>query len=226
MTVPSAGVPHDTELRDLSLTTADGVVLEAQARLPLPSGEGEAIEGAVVLAHPHPLQGGSMASLVTSELFRLLPQRGLAVLRFNFRGVGRSGGEHGHGRAESLDVTAALDALSGLWPHRPLVLCGWSFGADVSLSLTDARLDGWVAIAPPLRVLPVDELTAAAGSDPRPKLLVVPEHDEFRPPASAREATAAWVSTTVEVVPGADHFLVGRTEKAAAMVAAFAASLA
>jgi len=219
-------VADDTETRPLTLTTDDGIELEAEVRLPAPgAGGADAVQGAVVLAHPHPMQGGSMASLVTSELFRLLPQRGLATLRFNFRGVGRSGGEHGHGRTEAHDVTAALATLEELWPHRPLVLSGWSFGADVSLSLTDPRIDGWAAIAPPLRVLPVEELAAAAGADPRPKLLIVPEHDEFRPPEPAREATAGWTNTTIEVVPGADHFLVGRTEKAARLVAAFVASL-
>jgi uncharacterized protein len=227
VTVPSLVVADDTETRPLTITTADGVALEAEVRLPATGAGGDdAVTGSVVLAHPHPLQGGSMASLVTSELFRLLPQRGLATLRFNFRGVGNSGGEHGHGRGESADVTAALEAMERLWPRRPLVLCGWSFGADVSLSLTDPRIDGWVGIAPPLRILPLDELAAAAGADPRPTLLIVPEHDEFRPPDAAREATAGWTNTSIEVVNGADHFLVGRTEKVARLVAAFAASLA
>jgi alpha/beta superfamily hydrolase len=220
-------VADDTETQTLTLTTADGIELEAEVRLPAPgTGGDDAVAGAVVLAHPHPAQGGSMASLVTSELFRLLPQRGLATLRFNFRGVGGSGGEHAHGRAEGHDVTAAIGALRELRPDGPLVLSGWSFGGDVSLSLTDPRIDGWAAVAPPLRVLPLDELSAAAGADPRPKLLIVPEHDQFRPPEPAREATAGWVNTTIEVVPGADHFLVGRTDKAARLVAAFAASLA
>jgi alpha/beta superfamily hydrolase len=219
-------VADDTETRPLTITTDDGITLEAELRLPTAGAGGdEAVTGAVVLAHPHPLQGGSMASLVTSELFRLLPQRGLAALRFNFRGVGNSGGEHGHGRSEAADVTAALTSMAQVWPHRPLVLCGWSFGADVSLSITDPRIDGWVGIAPPLRVLPLDELAAAAGADPRPTLLIVPEHDEFRPPDAARAATADWVNSTIEVVNGADHFLVGRTEKVARLVAAFAATL-
>jgi len=227
VTVPSATVADDTETRPLIITTDDGIALEAEVRLPaVGAGGDDAVTGAVVLAHPHPAQGGSMASLVTSELFRLLPQRGLAALRFNFRGVGNSGGEHGHGRTEAADVTAALAVMADLWPHRPLVLSGWSFGGDVSLSLTDPLIDGWAAIAPPLRVLPLDELSAAAGADPRPKLLIVPEHDQFRAPDTAREATAGWVNTTVEAVAGADHFLVGRTEKAARLVATFASSLA
>jgi alpha/beta superfamily hydrolase len=166
-----------------------------------------------------------MASLVTSELFRLLPERGLGVLRFNFRGVGASEGTYGEGRAERADIVAALDALAGLWPHRPLVLCGWSFGGDTSLSVVDDRLDGWVAIAPPLRIIPVDELTAAAGDDPRPKLLIVPEHDQFRTPAAAAEATDVWVNTRIEPIAGADHFLVGRTDKVSRLVAAFVGEL-
>lgn len=166
-----------------------------------------------------------MVSLVTSELFRLLPARGLGVLRFNFRGVGASEGTYGEGRAERADIVAAIDALVELWPQRPLVLCGWSFGGDTSLSVVDPRLSGWVAIAPPLRILPVDELSAAAGADVRPKLLIVPEHDQFRPPDAARDATTGWIDTRVEPVPGADHFLVGRTEKVAGLVMEFIAEL-
>lgn len=166
-----------------------------------------------------------MTSLVTSELFRSLPRHGLAVLRFNFRGVGRSQGDHGGGRGELLDLTAALDAMTGLWPTRPLVVCGWSFGADVSLALTDPRIDGWAAIAPPLRIFTEDELTAAAGSQSRPKVLIVPEHDQFRTPDAARAATDRWLATRIEPIAGGDHFLVGRTERAAELVTEFVASL-
>lgn len=216
----------DTGTTSLRLTTSDGLSLEAEARLPASTPtEAGAISGAVVLAHPHPQQGGSMVSLVTSELFRLLPQRGIGVLRFNFRGVGSSEGDYGGGRAEHADLIAAIDALAGLWPHQPLVLCGWSFGGDTSLSVADERLAGWVAIAPPLRILPLEELTAASGNDPRPKLLIVPEHDQFRPPDAAAEATGSWNNSRIEAIAGADHFLVGRTDKVAGLVAAFVEQL-
>ena len=229
-TVPSPSVTDDSDTTALRLHTTDGLSLEAEIRLPgsaeaaahAPSG---AVSGAVVLAHPHPQQGGSMASLVTSELFRLLPASGLGVLRFNFRGVGTSEGNYGEGRAERADIVAAIDALAERWPARPLVLCGWSFGGDTSLSVVDERLSGWVAIAPPLRILPLEELSAASGVDPRPKLLIVPEHDQFRPPAPAAEATAAWTNTRIEPIAGADHFLVGRTEKVATLVTRFVAEL-
>jgi alpha/beta superfamily hydrolase len=207
-----------TDVEDAVCRTSDGLDLEAELAVP------PTPNGAVVLAHPHPQQGGSMRSLVTSELFRTLPAEGIATLRFNFRGVEGSEGTFGGGIAEHDDVVAAIDRLRVATSATPLVLAGWSFGADVSASVVDPRLAGWFLIAPPLRVLPDDRLVAA--SDPRPKHLAVPEHDMFRPPDSAREATAGWTNTTVEVVPGADHFLVGRTAKVAAALVAFVRGLA
>ncbi|MCX7621756.1 MAG: hypothetical protein N2037_13040 [Acidimicrobiales bacterium] len=204
--------------RPLWLTTRDDVTLEAETTLP------DAPWVSVVLAHPHPLYGGSMRSLVISELFRLLPQWGLAAVRFNFRGVEGSGGQHGGGRAERLDVEAAIEATAATVPGSPIVLAGWSFGADVAATVLDPRISGWFLIAPPLRVLPDEAFVAA--SDPRPKHLCVPERDEFNPPPSARARTAGWVNTEVEVVPGADHFLVGRTDAVAASLMAFAEAIA
>lgn len=206
------------DVQDAVCRTADGLDLEAELAVP------PTPTGAVVLAHPHPQQGGSMRSLVTSELFRTLPAEGIATLRFNFRGVEGSEGTYGGGVAEHDDVVAAIDRLRVATSAEPLVLTGWSFGADVSASVADDRLAGWFLIAPPLRVLPVERFVVA--HDPRPKHLAVPEHDMFRPPESARDATADWANTTIEVVPGADHFLVGRTAKVAAALVAFVRSLA
>jgi uncharacterized protein len=206
-----------------TLRTADGLALEAELARP-PSDAGP-VRGVVVLAHPHPQQGGSMRSLVTSELFAALPRRGLVVLRFNFRGVGGSEGAYGGGVDEHADVIAAIDAVAGEAEGAdvPLVQAGWSFGADVSLTVVDGRLAGWFLVAPPLRVLPEEAFVAA--TDPRPKLFTVPERDQFRPPAAAREFTVGWVNTTVTDVPGADHFLVGRTGVAVDRLDGFVTSL-
>ena len=195
------------------LTTSDGLGLEAEARVPATP------IGAAVLAHPHPEHGGSMRSLVTSELFQSLPERGVAVIRFNFRGVERSEGTYDAGHGEQRDVLAALDTLDSLVSGVPLILAGWSFGADVSLSIVDQRVAGWCVVAPPLRILRADELLAAA--DPRPKRLVVPENDQFRPPDSARTYTEDWVSTEVVVIAGGDHFLAGRTDRVADQIVDF-----
>jgi len=205
-------VTDDFATRSLRTTTSDGLSLEAELIVP------DGARAAVVLCHPHPQQGGNMTSLVTSELFRSLPSSGLAVLRFNFRGVGTSEGKHEFGVGEALDIVAALDAMSVECPTLPLFVSGWSFGADTSLSVLDPRITSWLACAPPLRVLPLEDLSAAAGADPRPKLLIVPEHDQFRDPESVIEATAAWLNTEVVAVAGADHFFVGRTDKVAALI--------
>ena len=97
------------------------------------------------------------------------------------------------------------------------MLSGWSFGADTSLDVVDDRITAWFAVAPPLR----HGADYEAASDPRPKLVAVPEHDQFRSPSSARPILSSWVNTHVEVVKGADHFLVGRTERASELFLEF-----
>jgi len=217
--VPDDIGPAAIPTEPLTCTTSDGVRLEAEIRRPAnPS-------GAVVLAHPHPQQGGSMRSLVTSELFRLLPERGLMALRFNFRGVEGSEGTYGEGLDEAHDIVAAIDEIEhGLPSGVPVVLAGWSFGADVSLSVLDDRLGGWFLIASPLRILP--EAAFVAAQDPRPKVFAIPENDEFRTPGSLREYTAAWRNVTVHTIPGAGHYLVGKTGKVADLLVDFVASVA
>jgi alpha/beta superfamily hydrolase len=198
-----------------SCHTSDGVTLEAEFA---PARGAHATAG-VVLCHPHPQFGGTMRSIVVSALFEALPEHGVACLRFNFRGVEGSEGAWAEGENEPLDVLAALDVLEDeLHPSVPLALVGWSFGADMALSVTDPRLIGWVAIAPPLRF---SANVSVAGADPRPKLLVLAEHDEFRAPAEIEAATGHWAHTERVVVPGASHFFVGRTDRVVDATVAF-----
>ncbi len=202
---------------ELALHTADGCVLDAQLARPAP---GAARPAAAVLCHPHPRFGGTMRSIVISALFEELPAMGHPTLRFDFRGVGRSSGEHSGGRDEPLDVVAALDGLRERVGDVPVVLAGWSFGADVALSVGDPRVGGWVAIAPPLRF--AGDLAAVA-ADPRPKHVVLAGHDEFRPADEVAVAVAPWANTTVEVVARASHFFVGRTDRVVDATARFLA---
>jgi uncharacterized protein len=207
LTVPSRFVTGEKAIEAFRLTTGDGESLEAEWSVP-DNGTARAV---VVLAHPHPAHGGSMRSLVTSELFRTLPDAGMAALRFNFRGVEGSTGAHDGGPAERADVAAAVTEAATRQPDVPLVLSGWSFGGDVSLAVDDPAITCWFAVAPTLRILDPSLLVAA--HDPRPKHLAVPEHDEFNPPASCRASVQDWTATTVEEVAGADHYLVGRTAR-------------
>jgi uncharacterized protein len=193
----------DDSIGPISLTAPDGTVLAGDLARPAEP------RAAAVLCHPHPAYGGDRHNIVVDALFRALPAAGIAALRFDFRGAG--GGEQD-------DVLAALDWLAAEVPGVPLWLVGYSFGADVALGVDDPRAAGWVAVAPPLRF---GGTPMPARGDPRPALVLVPEHDAYSPPERTLAATAGWPAVTVEVVPMADHFLAGAAASVAATVAAW-----
>lgn len=197
------------ETHVLTLETLDGVRLEADLVRPTDA------RVAAVLCHPHPLYGGQRTSPVVDTVFRHLVSLGAAVLRFDFRGAGGSDGDHGGGIDERIDVSAAVDALGSV-TDAPLWIVGYSFGASVALDVAHPRADGWIGIAPPLAALPAPRV---AGSDHRPKHLLVPRHDQFSPPEKTESAVADWPATTVEVIEGADHFLNSHLHDVAVRVA-------
>jgi len=86
---------------------------------------------AAMVCHPHPLYGGTMHNKVVHRIARGLRSAGAAVLRFNFRGVGRSEGSHAHGAGEIEDARAALAWLGSRYPDLPVTLAGFSFGSRV-----------------------------------------------------------------------------------------------
>jgi hypothetical protein len=198
------------------IDTIDAIALEAEIDVPTDRW------AAAVLAHPHPSFGGDMYSAVTQWLFDALPNEGIAAVRFNFRGVGRSGGDHDEGRGERLDVVAALE-LAAMFVEGPIILAGYSFGADVSLCVVHPSVAGWYAIAPPLRTAKTEMVAAG---DVRPKRIASAEHDQFTPFRAACEHTADWANTQVEEIEGADHFLAGRLSVVADGCVAFARALA
>jgi alpha/beta superfamily hydrolase len=206
------------EYEHVVLEALDGVVLHGEALLP------PAPVGAAVVCHPHPLYGGDMNNNVVVALVRALSEAGIAALRFDFRGAGRSGGEHGDGETERLDVVAAIDVVAPYVGDGPLLLAGYSFGAAVALSVADPRLDGWFVVAPPLAMPGRGNLIAS--TDHRPKRIQAPEHDQFTPPAAMDDAVAGWTATTVELVPMADHFMAGATALVAERAVAFTRTLA
>ena len=107
--------------------------------------------GGVVITHPHPLYGGSMDNNVVWTAAKAFEARGRATLRFNFRGVGESGGTYGQGLKEVEDLAAALDFLKARTPGPHLVV-GYSFGAFVAAHamLQGLKADGVLMIAPPI----------------------------------------------------------------------------
>ena len=203
----------------LRLTTADGIALEAELAMPE-----SATRCGMVLCHPHPQYGGTMRSIVISALYDALPPRGVMCLRFNFRGVEGSDGTHDFGNLERVDAESAVGTLADrLPPGTPLILTGWSFGADMALSVRDERVTAWMAIAPPFASLHDADGLA---SDPRPKLLALAQHDEYRDPAEITKIVEPWANTEVHVVGGASHFFMGRTDRLLELASGFADRLA
>jgi alpha/beta superfamily hydrolase len=194
-------------IEQVRLVTSDGIGLEGE----ISTRAEHRPAAAMVLCHPHPQYGGTMRSIVISALFEAMPKRDVTCLRYNFRGVEGSEGFHDGGRGERLDAIAAIEELDRrVEPDVPMVLTGWSFGADIALSVREPRLAAWYAIASPLKFLDDVEPT---GTDPRPKLVALAEHDEVRSPEDVTAEMAGWTNTRIAVVPGASHFFVGRTDR-------------
>ena len=158
--------------------------------------------GTFVVCHPHPLYGGSRHDMVVAAMVDGALAAGWQAVRFDFRGAGGSTGEHGGGEAERDDIGTVLDHVS---PVARLVLGGYSFGADVALSLDDERVERWICSAPVLHVF--DDFAAA--TDPRPKHLIAGARDQFRSADALGEATSSWPATDITAVATADHFFGG-----------------
>jgi alpha/beta superfamily hydrolase len=177
----------------------------------LNTGADDALYAAVV-AHPHPLGGGTMHNKVVYHAAKAFSSFGLPVLRFNFRGTGLSEGVHDEGRGEVDDVRAALDWMSAEF-RLPLLFAGFSFGSNVGLRACcgDARVQGLVGIGLPVeaegRSYNYSFLPACGGV---PKLFVIGDHDPYAP----REKLEGVLDSACEPkkivwVEGADHFFAG-----------------
>ena len=177
--------------------------LEAILRLPPEP------KGAALVAHPHPLHGGTMHTKVVHRAARLLSDRfSLAALRFNFRGVGASHGVHDEGRGEVDDVVAAARWLRGEVPQGPFVLSGFSFGSLAALEAAPLlRPDALLLIGLPLRRWSAPEAPPVPGR----VVWLMGAEDEFADAGSARMLASRW-GWDLHVIPGADHFFAGRLD--------------
>jgi alpha/beta superfamily hydrolase len=147
-----------------------------EAILDLPDAEPRA---AVVFAHPLPTHGGTMHTKVVFQGAKALARTGCVVLRFNFRGVGRSAGTWDEGRGEMDDFRAAVDFLAGRYPNLEMWAAGFSFGSYVATTAgaDDDRVCALIAIAPP-----VDKYEfASVRMSTKPKFVVHGERDELIP---------------------------------------------
>jgi alpha/beta superfamily hydrolase len=171
---------------------------------------------AAVVCHPHPLFGGTMHNKVVYQTAKTLHRFGLPVLRFNFRGVGASEGNHDKGLGEQEDVSAALDFLAGEFPGVPLLVAGFSFGSWVGLreGCADSRVTHLIGLGLPVGDLIGDRGFSYLEACAKPKLLVAGEFDQYGPPHQliamvAQFSPQAKEQTRTAAIRGADHFFTG-----------------
>jgi hypothetical protein len=171
---------------------------------------------AVVLTHPHPLYGGEMDNPVVTTLARVYQQLGYTTLRFNFRGVGASGGDYDDGRGEQDDVRAAAVYLAGL-DKVVTDLAGYSFGAWVNWRLEPPlrTVRRQLLAAPPVAFLDFEPVAAP----PAELAVVVGDLDRMAPPDALRTLLPLWHPVPrLLVVPRADHFFATALDRLAARV--------
>ena len=180
----------------------------------LEAGPSAGVRAAVVLAHPHPRYGGTMHTRVVYQSAKALTRIGCAVLRFNFRGIGRSVGSFDEGLGEQDDFRAALDFVLARYPGAPLWAAGMSFGAWIALAsgAADSRVSTLIGIATPAARFDFS-LVASSG---KAKYFIHGERDEVCPLKDLREfyARAAEPKELV-VIDGADHVFDGQAGEVA-----------
>jgi hypothetical protein len=186
--------------------------------------EGHAARAAAIVCHPHPLFGGTMHSKVVYRAAKAAIQAGLPTLRFNFRGVGASEGEHSEGVEEVGDARAALDYLSGRFPSLPICMIGYSFGCAVGLSagVSDARVSQLVGIGVPAAIWDLSFLQGVNKNT----LFVQGTHDVFGPGDTVQRVFESLVGPKrLEWIDGADHGFNTRLDEMQEAVRAFLAEI-
>ena len=170
----------------------------------------------VVFAHPHPQFGGTLHTKAVFQGAKGLTRIGCTVLRFNFRGVGRSGGSFDQGEGEKEDFRAALDYMAARYPGARLWAAGFSFGSWVALEVgaADDRVSALIGIAPPVAtsISGMEYKFPNTLASTKPKFFVQGEADEVCP------IQGLWAfygqlrePKELVVIDGADHLFEGQT---------------
>jgi hypothetical protein len=175
-----------------------------------------------IILHPHPQFGGTMNNQIVYNLYYAFAERGFSVLRFNFRGVGRSQGSFDHGQGELSDAAAALDWAQSINPEaRACWIAGVSFGSWIGMQLLMRRpeIEGFISIAPPANRFDYSFLAPCPSSG----LFVHGDQDRVAP---IREVTSVieklktqkGIAIEHAVVEGANHFFEDRVDDLIAKV--------
>jgi hypothetical protein len=174
--------------------------------------------GIAIVAHPHPLYGGTMNNKVVYTLFKALLELGFIAVKFNFRGVGQSGGTHdpsGNGGGEVEDVVAVTEAIKSQFAVRfdgppPLLLAGFSFGGAIqAYAAQRLKPQKIILVAPAVEQLgapPIVSPDVKHGTDSAPVVLIIHGDQDDVVPLKSVLDWAAPQELPVVVVPGAEHF--------------------
>jgi len=168
------------------------------------------------ILHPHPQFGGTMNNQIVYNMYYAFAERGLSVLRFNFRGVGRSQGSFDHGQGELSDAAAALDWAQSINPEaRACWIAGISFGAWIGMQLLMRRpeIEGFISIAPPANRFDFSFLAPCPSSG----LFVHGDQDRVAPLKEVmalieKLKTQRGILIEHAVIEGANHFFENRVE--------------
>lgn len=169
----------------------------------------------VIITHPHPLYGGDMYNNVVETIKAGYHNKGYSTLRFNFRGVGASGGDYGEGVGEQKDVIAAYEFYLKRGVDQ-VDLCGYSFGTWINAQISDKiNVNSSIMISPPVAMMQFEP----AFKIPHLKLAVTGSRDEFAPPDMVKQLVADWnIRADIKIIDGADHFLSGYESKLAEII--------
>ncbi|HIO38297.1 MAG TPA: alpha/beta fold hydrolase [Rhodospirillales bacterium] len=163
-----------------------------------------------IVLHPHPLHGGNMNNRVVFIMFNNFVERGFSVLRFNFRGVGRSQGAFDNGVGELSDAAYAFDWMQQFNSNSPFCwIGGYSFGALISMQLMMRRpeIEGFVSISPPAGTEDFSFLAPCPSSG----LIIHGDKDTHVPLDAVKKLAQKLdgqknISVNLRIVKGADHF--------------------
>jgi alpha/beta superfamily hydrolase len=163
-----------------------------------------------VICHPHPLYGGSMHDAIVEAIHLSMFEQNISSLRFNFRGVGDSEGDHDQGEGEVTDVNFLLDWLRSEKQAGSVYLAGYSFGAIVALKAACSMASSMADIRQLFLVAPPLQMLAVPDDVPVPTTIIVGDRDQFVDFGSVeRWAEISNPGNSFHAVAGADHFFSG-----------------